>query len=78
MGYGLFSDPTRESRSDFPFSRPGRTTVCLTVVPWPHGGFSLSDYWLSNMTLGTTKVKFFSDIQIRRGAWLIKVKHSER
>ena len=32
MGDGLFSDPTRRSRSDFPFSRPGRTTLCLIVT----------------------------------------------
>ena len=25
-------DPTRGSRSDFPFSRPGWTTLCLTIM----------------------------------------------
>ena len=30
MEDGLSSDPTRGSRSDFPFSRPGRTTLCLS------------------------------------------------
>ena len=29
MGDSLSSDPTRGSRSDFPFSRPGRTTLYL-------------------------------------------------
>ena len=32
MGDGLSSDPTRGSRSDFPFSRPGKTTLCRTKL----------------------------------------------
>ena len=32
------------SPSDFTFSRPGRTTFRLIVVPPPHGEFNLSSY----------------------------------
>ena len=31
MGDDLSSDLTRGSRADFPFSRPGRTSLCLTI-----------------------------------------------
>ena len=44
LGYQPSSDPTRGSRSDFPFSRPGKTTFCLIVVPRPHGEFNLNGY----------------------------------
>ena len=29
----IFSDPTRGSRYDFPFSRPGTTTFVLLIKP---------------------------------------------
>ena len=32
MGDGLSSDPRRGSRSDFPFSMPGRTTLGLNKI----------------------------------------------